>query len=533
MESRLSATQRERFVRLILSSYAFRGMYQEQVEIGEKELEKTTDLNQRAALLYYLTDGYANLGEYEKALQSMNSNIMLLPKIENIRARTQVLQAAVTLMNSLYAYDEARDYAERLRAISPDKPALPSCVGLTDLVEIAFLRKDKSRARSLMPVAMETCNVAGMNVITHDVQILSLVDRLADVGDTRALPESLTLLDEIVKADERSDYLIELADAIARRYLALNQFSKAEQYGVQALEMAESGRAILLRREANETMAVIMRAKGKLDSAIDYLKVSNELWAKSVEERSLKDIVYQRMKFQAQDQSNQLNLLNQINHLLTSERDLQEKNKRNLELLFVVTALLLAVVSVWLIRTWRQKNDFRTYSQIDGLTKISNRGHFITCAQHAFKDARGSIAIILFDMDEFKKINDTYSHAAGDWVLRAVGSTISDCLRSQDLFGRLGGEEFAICLPHTSEHDALILAERCRAAIAAIDSKPSGYDFPLSASFGIAVRFQNGHNQFEEILAAADRALYQAKNLGRNRIAQYGEIISHSPLVVQ
>src|SRR5581483_933817 len=122
-----------------------------------------------------------------------------------------------------------------------------------------------------------------------------------------------------------------------------------------------------------------------------------------------------------------------------------------LELLVLVSGLLLAFVSVSLMRTWRQKNDFKTFSQIDGLTKISNRSHFIACAHGAFKDARGSISVILFDMDEFKSINDTYSHAAGDWVLKTVSSTIAACLRSHDMFGRLGGEEFAICLPHASE----------------------------------------------------------------------------------
>ncbi|MBV8634962.1 MAG: diguanylate cyclase, partial [Burkholderiaceae bacterium] len=80
------------------------------------------------------------------------------------------------------------------------------------------------------------------------------------------------------------------------------------------------------------------------------------------------------------------------------------------------------------------------------------------------------------------------------------------------------------------EQEAAILAERCRKAVESIDTAPSGHQFTLSASFGIAVRPPNGHSGFEEVLAAADRALYRAKHLGRNRIEAYGEVVSVTPL---
>jgi diguanylate cyclase (GGDEF)-like protein len=357
------------------------------------------------------------------------------------------------------------------------------------------------------------------------------VDRLDAGEDPTILRDSLGLLSELTKAYERSDYNIQLADAIARRFLAIGQLTQAELYGKRAMQWADSGNAILLRRQTSETMAKIMRAQGRLEQALTYLDISQSLWEKLLDERSHKDMAYQRMKFQTQDQSNQLKMLGQINTLLTSERELQERNKHILELLVAVTALLLAFVSVWLMRTWRQKNDYRTFSQVDGLTKVSNRSHLLACASEAFKDARGSIAVVLFDMDEFKQINDTYNHATGDWVLKTVGATISRCLRADDLFGRVGGEEFAICLPNTPEEEAMVLAERCRSAIAAIDSAPSGYNFSITASFGIAVRPPGGGANFEATLAAADQVLYRAKHLGRNRIETFGEIFTHKEAI--
>lgn len=531
IEPNLSTAQKARYFKFLSSFYAFRGLYKEQVEVSSGALTSVSDPDLRAPLLYYLADGYASLGQYENALQTMNDSIILLPKLSKLDAKVDVLQSAVSLLESLGVYDEAASYAQRLVVLPANGNLLPQCLGLADLAEFAYLKHDRSRARSIFPDAMKACDAGGHRVVTLILRTLDTVDRLDAGEDPTILRDSLGLLTELTKAYERSDYNIQLADAIARRFLAIGQLSQAELYGKRAMQWADSGNAILLRRQTCETMAKIMRAQGKLEQALAYLDISQSLWEKLLEERSRKDMAYQRIKFQAQDQSNQLKMLGQINALLTSERELQERNKHILELLVAVTALLLAFVSVWLMRTWRQKNDYRTFSQVDGLTKVSNRSHLLACATEAFKDARGSIAVVLFDMDEFKQINDTYNHATGDWVLKTVSATISRCLRADDLFGRVGGEEFAICLPNTPEQEAMVLAERCRSAIAVIDSAPSGYNFSITASFGIAVRPPGGGANFEATLAAADQALYSAKHLGRNRIETFGEIFSHKEAV--
>ena len=527
IEPSLSSAQKARYFTLLSSSYAFRGLRKEQVEVSSEALKSVAEPDQRAPLLYHLADGYASLGQYENALHAMNDSIVLLPKLSDLKAKVEVLQSAVSLLESLRAYDEAASYAERIVALPANGRGLSKCVGSTDLVELAYLKHDRSNARLILVDAMKACDAGGYRVMTRILRTLDAVDRLESGENATILQDSLGLLSELTKANERSDYNIQLADAIARRFLAIGQLTQAELYGKRAMQWADSGNTILLRRQTSETMAAIMRAQGKLEQALTYLDISQSLWVKLLEERSRKDMAFQRMKFQAQDQSIQLKLLGQVNALLTSERELQERNKHILELLVAVTALLLVFVSVWLMRMWRQKNDYRTFSQIDGLTNISNRTHLMACATEVFKDARGSIAVVLFDMDEFKQVNDTYNHATGDWVLQTVSATISHCLRAHDLFGRIGGEEFAICLPNTPEHEAMALAERCRGAIAAIDSAPSGFNFSITASFGIAVRPPGGAANLEATLARADQALYRAKHLGRNRIETFGEMFTH------
>ncbi|HEX7646832.1 MAG TPA: GGDEF domain-containing protein, partial [Noviherbaspirillum sp.] len=518
LEASFTESQKVRYLKLLSAFYGFQGMRSKQIEASEQALKGIIDPEERASLLYLLADGYANLGRYDNALGSMNESIQLLPKLSHLVSKVDVLQSAVSLLELMGAYDEALDYSERLASLPDDGTGIQLCLSAADKVEIAFATHDDANLKLQVPKAIHFCDVGGYKVISLNVRALDAIDSLNRSNDPDALRKALDILGEFSKANDRSEYSVRIANAVANRYLALGQLTLAAQYGERAVRLANPAGALQLRQQVCETMARILRAEGKLEQALSYANQSNGLWTELLEDQTKKGLAYERMKFRAQDQSAQLKLLGQINQLLTSERELQERNKHILELLVLVTGVLLAFVSVWALRTWRQKNDFRTYSQIDGLTKISNRAHFITCAHGAFKDARGHISVILFDMDEFKLINDTHSHAAGDWVLKSVSSTIAACLRAQDMFGRLGGEEFAICLPRTSEQEAMVLAERCRAAIEAIDSTPIGHHFALSASFGIAVRPPGGTAGFEEVLAAADRVLYQAKHMGRNRI---------------
>lgn len=125
------------------------------------------------------------------------------------------------------------------------------------------------------------------------------------------------------------------------------------------------------------------------------------------------------------------------------------------------------------------------------------------------------LALILFDLDHFKTINDLLGHAKGDEVLAAVGDAVSDGLRESDFVGRYGGEEFLALLPNTGREGALITAEKLRETIA--DLHVPGVERSVSASFGVAV-FPDDGVEGTQLLRLADRALYAAKEAGRNRV---------------
>ena len=162
----------------------------------------------------------------------------------------------------------------------------------------------------------------------------------------------------------------------------------------------------------------------------------------------------------------------------------------------------------------------RELARTDDLTGLANRRAFVEMGTAALDQARRydrALALVMFDIDRFKLINDTHGHAAGDEVLRAIAQVVKQTARIADIAGRLGGEEFALLLPETSAAAAIALAERLRRDIQALAIPHNGTTLQCTCSFGVAERDQAVHN-LDALLQKADAVLYLAKAQGRNQV---------------
>ena len=162
----------------------------------------------------------------------------------------------------------------------------------------------------------------------------------------------------------------------------------------------------------------------------------------------------------------------------------------------------------------------KTAALIDPLTGIANRRAFLQDGQAQLKRQAVNprpTAVMLLDLDNFKSINDRFGHAIGDRVLEIFADVASGCVRRIDLFGRLGGEEFAALLRDTTRDRALIVAEQIRACFADATRDVDGRPVVATVSIGIAVS-HDAVLDLSALLAQADHALYRAKDGGRNRI---------------
>ncbi len=163
---------------------------------------------------------------------------------------------------------------------------------------------------------------------------------------------------------------------------------------------------------------------------------------------------------------------------------------------------------------------------IDPLTGVHNRRSLEYLGAHAIAMAarRGrGVALLLIDADHFKRVNDEHGHDAGDAALRALVGIVRGQARDEDVLGRLGGEEFVLLLPEADEAAAVALAERVRAAVAAAPVDVGGARVALRVSIGVAAWAQGG-DDWRGLLRNADRALYEAKRRGRDRVQAASEL---------
>ncbi|MBC7728566.1 MAG: diguanylate cyclase [Microbacteriaceae bacterium] len=157
---------------------------------------------------------------------------------------------------------------------------------------------------------------------------------------------------------------------------------------------------------------------------------------------------------------------------------------------------------------------------VDALTQIPNRRAFVSQAEQQFARAARHelcLAVGVVDLDRFKDVNDQLGHAAGDQALVAIAACLLRFFRQEDVFGRIGGEEFAFCIVLTEQADAALIGERLREAIAATAVSWSGHVIHVTASIGLCV-LQPKQSNVLEGLREADSAMYRAKSQGRNRV---------------
>jgi len=166
----------------------------------------------------------------------------------------------------------------------------------------------------------------------------------------------------------------------------------------------------------------------------------------------------------------------------------------------------------------RTNRQLELMATTDWLTGCLNRGAFtrqVTDLLAARRDTEQGVLLVV-DADEFKRVNDRFGHQSGDEALQRIAAAIRHAVRSRDLVGRLGGEEFGVYLSHVDHKIADGAAERIRRAVADIVFAPEGEAYPLSVSIGGASC--SGHDSFSAVYRLADQQLYEAKHAGRDRV---------------
>jgi len=214
---------------------------------------------------------------------------------------------------------------------------------------------------------------------------------------------------------------------------------------------------------------------------------------------------------------------NRLKELHIADVHKQQQNMQLKFLLIICTALLFILL---FLRQLKIRKKLILLSKTDSLTGILNRSALFKEGQKLIqtsKQQQCELCVLLFDIDHFKLINDKFGHHVGDLVLIKIALLVNETMRSRDTFARLGGEEFVVILPSTDVNQAKAIAVRVVEKIAQYDFSELGVNHSVTLSIGVA-SMKDTSVEFDDILHAADLAMYQAKAQGRNQMVSYESI---------
>jgi diguanylate cyclase (GGDEF)-like protein len=259
---------------------------------------------------------------------------------------------------------------------------------------------------------------------------------------------------------------------------------------------------------------------GDLPKAMHYLELHQHTYQKANNRQMTAALAYYAALMQAAERKQEISQLNQQTRQLQLENDLAKAESVNNRLYLLVAVTVLLLLMTVLYRTHRSGLKLKERVTFDKLTRVFSRDHFedvLATALTQTQNQQQMLGFVLFDLDNFKQVNDSYGHQTGDWILQQAANAAQQCLRKSDAIGRVGGEEFAILLQDCDLDMSCALAESVRLAIADIDTTPTGHKFAVSASLGVSTAQDSGYNA-RRLFSNADEALYLAKQSGRNKV---------------
>jgi diguanylate cyclase (GGDEF)-like protein len=518
-----SATQRDYVEYLHAWQLGYRGQYEDALTAFQTFLARVSDPTLQARARISLVNVQVNATHYEDAYATLDALLASAGQIEDHTARLLSQTVAATLYGDAGQYDLALRYVDQ--ALAFDHGDRSSCIALTNkaatLARSGELRADDASVQAGLDACMRIGDVLYANLV-RAYQAQGLIGagrsgdalRLLQAHDAEMLGTHSAAATSIFRA------------LLARCHLLNGDFDKAREYALSAIDQ---GIKQAYSKSVADAYAVLYEAakrQGHFEAALDYHEKFAAADKAYLNDTTARTLAYQMVNQQVLDKKRQIEALSEKNEVLKLQGEVASKAAETERLYVVLLVFGLASIALWAWRTKRSQMRFQKLARRDGLTGIVNRQHFMDEAkariQYGAKSGR-DLSLVLIDLDNFKMINDTHGHVAGDTVLKQTVTICQQYMRSIDLFGRVGGEEFAVLLPDCSIDTASRRAEELRAAIA--DFARAGGAIAASASFGITSTRESGYD-LRQMLIHADSALYQAKRTGRNRVEVFDSVLS-------
>lgn len=469
-------------------------------------------------------DAHTSLGTLYAAIQDWSSGLRIMTyltkhvtEIDDITSEEQAHIAFVNFYNLLGESAAVKSYIENLP--KRDFGERFYCIMDMQHLSLSIELEIDSVTEDAISEVLSTCNDAG-----ELLPVLYLHSQRATFYFEKGhFDDALDLLLEHKPAIQSLNYeplLDVMNQLLAELYFEKGLYDDAVHHANAVVTNTSSNNLISdADIAAFDVLYKIAEARKDYQSALQYYKKFAEASSLNITQENAKELSVQKAKQDSTEKSNQIALLDAENSLLRTQADLDAQTARNRLFIIAIFIFLVLLLGIWMYKRQSYYELLRKTSQRDDLTGISNRRYFFQEARTTIEFCKfneKSVSLILIDLDNFKSINDTFGHMAGDNALKVATSVIKEICREDDLFGRLGGEEFGILLKGCDIKKAIEIAEICRDRLERTN-RQKHQAFALTGSFGVVDSNIAGHN-FEALFEAADKALYDAKNGGKNAV---------------
>lgn len=516
-----SPPQRRHFQLLSAYHQAYRGSYAKAVEEAADLFERAPEptLKFRAGLL--ITNSAAALRDFPTGLRYLERTLALSDQITDPDLHSVSYVVAAVFYNQFGQFSLAKEYSARVLDGNPSPRN--RCIANQLRAEATWGLGEGLPRELGIDDAISDCQAQGEAIATNLLRGYQ-ARSLARHGQVF---QAIALLEAHIAEIERTRYphlISEIHALLAEYRLEAGDLAMAEGDANKAVEASGGNAFSQPRVAAYRVLYEAAKRRGDTEAALTHLQHYQEADKAYLTDVQARELAFQQSRNELQQKNQDIALLSKRNDVLRLEQVVAKKSAQNTRLALAMLAVVLASLGYWAYKVKRVQLSFRRLAECDGLTGISNRRHFRTQVERVLPQcsARGQpVGMLLFDMDYFKTVNDRFGHAIGDWVLVEVVKACRTVCRKGDLFGRLGGEEFAMALIDCDLATTEQIALKCRDRISGIDTGPSGFTFPITASFGCTGTAASGYD-FEKLLLNADLAMYRAKHSGRDRVSIAG-----------
>ncbi|WP_167285351.1 sensor domain-containing diguanylate cyclase [Marilutibacter alkalisoli] len=483
--------------------------------------QRTDDptLKFRAALLAANTAAITR--EFSLGLRYLEIALAMQDQVPEADERHLGSLVAAILYTEYGQHSLSLHYAKQL--LSLETSARTRCAARLKKIEAEWKLGTRPEVERDTHIAISDC-MAQKEPIATGLLRGYLARQWAGAGKTAKAIELLETHLSEVEATGFPRLIGEIHSLLAEYRQATGDLARADQHARTVLELGEKDAYSLPLVIAHRVLFETALKRGDLATALDEYRSYAKADKARLDEVKAREFAFQLSRHELQQRDQAIGLLSKQNEVLRLEQEVARKSAQNTHLLVLLLIVIASAVGFWAWKTKRMQMKLRRLAQTDGLTGISNRRHFREQADALLMRCASSgreTALILLDLDNFKRLNDHHGHAAGDWVLARVAEACRSVCRDGDLCGRLGGEEFAIMSCGGDLAAAERIARQCREQLAAIDTSPIGHGEPITASFGCTTSVRSGPT-FELMFAHADNAMYRAKAEGRDRIRIHG-----------